>query len=55
MRAVMDLLEMIQGFMHMNMPILQTIRVADLLDIAILSFLIYRLIWMLRKSSSGRV
>lgn len=51
----MDLLEMIQNFMHINMPILQTIRVADLLDIAILSFLIYRLIWMLRKSSSGRV
>lgn len=51
----MDLLEMIQSFMHTNMPVLQTIRVADLLDIAILSFLIYRLIWMLRKSSSGRV
>lgn len=51
----MDLLEMTQSFMHTNMPVLHTIRVADLLDIAILSFLIYRLIWMLRKSSSGRV
>ena len=55
MRAVNVLLEMIQSFMYTNMPILQTIRIADLLDIAILSFLIYRLIWMLRKSSSGGV
>lgn len=49
------LLQTIQLFMHTNMPFLQTIRIADLLDIAILSFLIYKLMWMLRKSSSGRV
>ena len=31
------------------------LRLADILDIAILSFLIYKGLWMLRKTSSGRV
>ena len=31
------------------------IRISDLIDIAILSFLIYKLIWMTRKNSFGRV
>lgn len=31
------------------------IRISDLVDIAILSFLIYKLIWMTRKNSFGRV
>lgn len=48
-------MQTIQFFMHTNMPFIHTIRIADLFDIAILSFLIYRLMWMLRKSSSGRV
>ena len=30
-------------------------QLSDLLDIAILSFVIYKLMWMLRKTSSGRV
>ena len=30
-------------------------QLSDLLDIAILSFVIYKLLWMLRKTSSGRV
>ena len=32
-----------------------TVRVSDLLDIAILTFAIYQLLWIMRKSSSGRV
>ena len=31
------------------------LRPADVLDIAILAFLIYKMLWMLRKTSSGRV
>ena len=31
------------------------LQLADLLDIAILSIIIYKLLWMLRKTSSGRV
>lgn len=31
------------------------LRVADILDIAILSYVIYKILWMLRKTSSGRV
>jgi diadenylate cyclase len=31
------------------------LRLADIVDIAILSFLIYKGLWMLRKTSSGRV
>jgi len=52
--AVQDLLATVQNFFQSNLPLIG-LRPADLLDIAILSFLIYRLLWMLRKSSSGRV
>ena len=31
------------------------LQIADLLDIAILSLVIYKILWMLRKTSSGRV
>ena len=31
------------------------IRISDLVDIGILSFVIYKLMWMVRKTSSGRV
>ena len=31
------------------------VRIADIIDIAILSYVIYRMLWMLRKTSSGRV
>ena len=31
------------------------LRINDLVDIAILSLLIYKLLWLLRRSSSGRV
>lgn len=35
--------------------VLDTIRPSDLIDIAVLSLVIYRLLWMVRKTSSGRV
>ena len=38
-----------------RMPaVVQTIRLSDLVDIAILSIVIYKLLWMVRKTSSGR-
>ena len=43
-----------QMFLQSNFPLLQ-IQLSDILDIAILSFIIYKLLWMLRKTSSGRV
>ena len=48
------MLEAVQIFMQTNMPMVR-LRLWDVADIAILSFLIYKLLWMLRKSSSGRV
>ncbi len=46
----------IQGILQTPLPIpLLQIRIADILDIAILAFVCYKLLWMLRKSSSGRV
>ena len=47
------MLEMAQTFLQMTLPI--SLRLSDLLDIAILSFVIYKILWMLRKTSSGRV
>ncbi|MCI9351907.1 MAG: TIGR00159 family protein [Lawsonibacter sp.] len=41
-------------FLQSNFPLLQ-IQLSDILDIAILSVIIYKLLWMLRKTSSGRV
>ena len=49
------MMEAIQMLLQSNLPLIRTIRLADLLDIAILSFVIYKLLWMLRKTSSGRV
>ena len=43
-----------QMFVQSNFPLLQ-LQLTDILDIAILSFVIYKLLWMLRKTSSGRV
>ncbi|RHR11431.1 TIGR00159 family protein [Pseudoflavonifractor sp. AF19-9AC] len=37
----------------MSLPL--SLRLSDLLDIAILSFVIYKILWILRKTSSGRV
>ena len=47
------MLEAAQTFIQMNLPI--SLRLSDLLDIAILSLVIYKVLWMLRKTSSGRV
>ena len=48
------MLETVQIFMQSQLPMIR-LRIWDVADIAILSFLIYKLLWMLRKSSSGRV
>ena len=49
------MLEIVQNFIQTNIPIARSIRVSDVLDIAILSFFIYKLLWTFRKSSSGGV
>ena len=48
------LTEMLQGILVSHFPVVR-IQLVDFLDIAILSLLIYKLVWMLRKSSSGRL
>ena len=54
MGAVTELFSGIQMFLQSNFPLLQ-IQLTDILDIAILSLVIYKLLWMLRKTNSGRV
>ena len=49
-----ELFHNLQIFLQSNFPLLQ-IQLTDILDIAILSFIIYKLLWMLRKTSSGRL
>ena len=44
----------LQMFLQSTFPLLQ-LQLTDILDIAILSFVIYKLLWMLRKTSSGRL
>lgn len=46
------MLEAVQTFLQMSLPL--SLRLSDLLDIAILSFVIYKILWILRKTSSGR-
>ncbi len=43
------------SFIQNEIPFMATVRISDLLDIAILTFAIYQLLWIMRKSSSGRV
>ena len=55
---VIPVLEMLQSFLQLNLPAIFPIiqfRLADILDIAIISFVVYKALWMLRKTSSGRV
>ena len=49
------MLQTILIFFQEEIPFLSTIRIADLLDIIILSFVIYKILWFMRKTSSGRV
>ena len=49
-----EIIHDLQMFWQSNFPLLQ-LQLTDILDIAILSFIIYKLLWMLRKTSSGRV
>ena len=48
------MLDAVQTVFQDYFPMIR-IQLSDLLDIAILSFVIYKLLWMLRKTSSGRV
>ena len=50
-RAMLDNVQML---LQSSLPMIR-VGVADILDIAILSLVIHRLLWMLRKTSSGRV
>lgn len=49
------MMDIVQNFIQANIPIARSVRVTDVLDIAILSYLIYKLMWMFRKSSAGGV
>ena len=49
------MLEFVQKALMDGLPFYVSIHLNDLVDIAILSFVIYKLLWMVRKSSSGRV
>ena len=49
------MLDVIQNTLMDGLPFYVSIHLNDLVDIAILSFVIYKLLWMVRKSSSGRV
>lgn len=44
-----------EGIIQAVVNFVKMIRISDVIDIAILSFLIYKLIWMTRKNSFGRV
>ena len=48
------MMDLLQTFLQQNLPVIQ-FRLVDLLDIAILAFIIYKVLWILRKTSSGRV
>lgn len=49
-----EIIHTLQMFLQSNFPLLQ-LQLTDVLDIAILSVVIYKLLWMLRKTSSGRL
>ncbi len=49
-----EIIHTLQMFLQSTFPLLQ-LQLTDILDIAILSFVIYKLLWMLRKTSSGRL
>ena len=54
MEGVTAMLDAIQVLLQSTLPLIR-IRLADVIDIAIISFFVYKLMWMLRKTSSGRV
>lgn len=47
--------DMLETVTQNGLPISLSIHLTDLIDIAILSFVIYKILWALRKTSSGRV
>ena len=49
-----EIVHTFQMFLQSTFPLIQ-LQLTDILDIAILSFVIYKLLWMLRKTSSGRL
>ena len=49
------MLEIVQNFIQTNIPLARSIRVTDVLDIAILTFAIYKLLWIFRKGSARGV
>lgn len=45
----------IQNLILSVRSVLNTIRLSDLIDIAVMSYVIYKVLWVFRKTSSGRV
>ena len=46
---------MAQNIIFFLYNLIDTIRLSDLIDIALMSYVIFKLMWMVRKTSSGRV
>jgi len=55
MRGGVHMPQIVQEVALGAFDLVRGLRINDLVDIAILSLLIYKLLWLLRRSSSGRV
>ena len=51
---MVEIIHSVQMFVQSNFPLLK-IQLTEVLDMDMMSFVIYKLLWMLRKTSSGRV
>ncbi len=49
------MLQTVLSFLQEEIPFMATVRFSDLIDLAILSFVIYEVLWFMRRTSSGRV
>lgn len=49
------LIETVLSFFQEEIPFLATVRISDLIDVAILAFVVYQILWFMRRTSSGRV
>ena len=47
--------EALQMFLVQFQELSRGIRIQDLLDVAIIALIIYKMLWTIRKTSSGRV
>jgi diadenylate cyclase len=48
-------MDMIAYYANMALRYIQTIKIADIVDMAIIAYIIYRLLLLTRRSQSGQV